>query len=526
MYTASLCFYSSFIFIIFGLAGYLLAGGSNAYVLFHLSLALLALVLGCYSAGSRFILHFIQRSFISLRKIVLGIVVLGVLATLLIGANILAARSTWRYDTTEGNIFSLSSETVAIINQLNEPVTLHVVVTAKPHELYRNKELLALYQERKPEFITIELLDPLRDPQKVAALGISSGDALAIAFGDEVPIILKSVQEQAVTGVFFRRLLGSERIVYFLSGHGEPSIDSLEPEGLSELKEVLKTEQVLARPLLLAETGAVPDDAASVVVVAPRESIPAAEIQVLHDYVRSGGNIALFFEPTVADGLFDLAQTFGIQVHRGVVLDKTQRLFDAPEIGWQITTRSYGEHEIVSGLTDTDLTVFLMAVPLQPITELARRFSLEPIVKAPGNAWGETNLTALFADTPSAVYDEAEDVTGSIVLGMSAEIQQKDNQTSRVLVYGDSTWVRNQNISVYANDTLAARSFLWSINEESKIVARPRSFRRSVLLISSEAFRLLLLASFLVPEFIFLLGVFVWWRRTRTSVSVVAGLTG
>lgn len=526
MHNASLYFYSAFIFIIFGLAGYLLAGGSNIYVLSHLSLGLLAVVFGCYSVGSRFILHYIQRSFSSLRKIVLGIVLLGITATLLIGVNILAAGSTWRYDTTEGGVFSLSGETVDIINKLDEPVTLHAVVTAKPHELYRRKELLTRYQELKPQFIKIELLDPLREPQKVAALGISSGDVLALVFAEETPILLKSAEEQEVTAVFVRRLLGSQRVVYFLAGHGEPSIDSLEPEGLSQLKEVLKAEQISARPLLLAEQGVVPDDAASVAVVAPLESIPAAEIQVLKDYVRSGGNVALFFEPTVTTELFDFAKTFGIQALRGVVLDKTQRLFDAPEIGWQITTRSYGEHQIVSGMADTDLTVFLMGVPLQPVTDLARRYSLTPIVRAAGTAWGETNLTALFADPPIATYDEGEDVKGPVVLGMSAEIQQQDNQTSRVLVYGDSTWIRNQNVSVYANDSLAARSFLWSINEKPQIVVRPRSFRRSVLLVSSEAFRILLLASFLVPEVIFLLGVFVWWRRTRSSAAVSAGLSG
>jgi ABC-type uncharacterized transport system involved in gliding motility auxiliary subunit len=92
-------------------------------------------------------------------------------------------------------------------------------------------------------------------------------------------------------------------------------------------------------------------------------------------------------------------------------------------------------------------------------------------------------------------------------------------KTARVVVFGDSDWIVNANIAIYANRDFVLNALNWVIGEEGGVTIRPRQMRFSNAPIQSDTFIWLLVLSFLVPELILILGLVIWWRRRTANLA-------
>ena len=91
----------------------------------------------------------------------------------------------------------------------------------------------------------------------------------------EPPRLLAFKGEQALTNGMIA-LINPERLkVYFLEGHGEPTIGTGTPLGV--FKDYIERQNVSAAPLSFASLDAVPSDCAAVVIVAPQVDIDERE---------------------------------------------------------------------------------------------------------------------------------------------------------------------------------------------------------------------------------------------------------
>ena len=91
-------------------------------------------------------------------------------------------------------------------------------------------------------------------------------------------------------------------------------------------------------------------------------------------------------------------------------------------------------------------------------------------------------------------------------------------KVSRVVVFGDSDWLLNANIHVYANRDLAMNAVNWLAGEEGGVSIRPGTMRASAAPLTVAQLRLIMALSFVVPEVMLLLGLFIWYRRRAISV--------
>jgi len=89
---------------------------------------------------------------------------------------------------------------------------------------------------------------------------------------------------------------------------------------------------------------------------------------------------------------------------------------------------------------------------------------------------------------------------------------------TRVVVFGDATWIENGGLAAMGNRDLVLNAVNWVTGEEGGVAIGPKSLRASVAPIPQSTFNVILALSFLGPEIILLLGLFVWWRR-RVSLA-------
>jgi ABC-type uncharacterized transport system involved in gliding motility auxiliary subunit len=277
---------------------------------------------------------------------------------------------------------------------------------------------------------------------------------------------------------------------------------------------------------MLAQAGSIPQDAAAVIVAAPTKPISQSERDAIIAYAKNGGRLLLFANPEDRDSdeIRTLAAAFGIQVGRDIILDEQLRLFAGPQIAVQFIAQQFSPHPITSGLTQAEPLVFSFASSVVAPSNVEAGAMYTELVKSGKNSWAEKNVEALFNPDGATASRDPEDIQGavSIAVAMERKVEGADSpkgeeasfeKMSRVVVFGDVTWIENGSLAAMGNRDVALNSVNWVTGEEGGVAIGPKGMRASVAPIPQSTFNVILALSFLGPELILLFGLFVWWRR-------------
>ncbi len=220
--------------------------------------------------------------------------------------------------------------------------------------------------------------------------------------------------------------------------------------------------------------------------------------------------------------------TFGINVNNDVVVDTVQRLFAGPAIGVEPIANSYGIHPITRGFTSgQDISIFRIAssVQVSEDTKVEGANYVQLVMTGP-KSWAETDLPAIFdSEEPSVAFEDG-DTPGPVALAIAYEkpvstgAAGSDTRQGRLVVFGDSDWVRNANIGSFFNRDLALNATSWLSGEEGGLSIRPRTMSASATAMTPQEVKSILAASFVVPELILIAGLLVWWRRREVQTSM------
>ncbi len=403
---------------------------------------------------------------------------------ILVATNWIANRHNKKVDVTEQGVYSLAPQSKDLMNKLERPLKL------------------------------ISFKGISEDDEKISEekYGMKQGNLIYLQYGEgEESAVsrINEVTEEAIANAILKVTKGASKKIYFLQGHDEMDIASVQPDGGKALALALQDEHLSTAPLLLAAADKVPDDASVVIVATPRKPIPEAEKKVLTEYLSKNGKILLMNDPRTTEDVRELAKSVGIEIRNDIVLDKEQRLFSGPSIGAQPIVTTYDPASpITKAFNAQTITIFNIASSLSKIDKGIEGATYSEFAKSSATAWGEKNLSDLLdSNDPKAEFSQ-EDIKGPVTLGMSYE-----KKGSKVVVFGDSDWIRNGNLNVYANRDLFLNAVNWLAGEEASLTIRAGTIRASYAPIPTASFFLILLSSFILPELILLVGLWVWWKR-------------
>jgi len=529
--------YVGSVLLAFGILGALIVGSFTANILIVLQLVLGVLFLALWAVtwgvqgvskasqvltgrGARFGYNAILYSL--------------VFAGLLVVANIFVARNDRRWDLTEQRIHSLSEKSVALVSGLTKPLRMVAIDTSKVLSLAgaadpeTTRELLRLYKYHSPKQVSVEIIDPRAKPVEIERLGMKQGNVLYLEYGDPGQSSISrinAVDEQSITNAILKLTRGVAKKFYYIEGHGEPELSAQSEEGMKSFSDALANEHILVEGLLLPQVGKIPGDAAAVAMVAPRKPLNTAERDVLIQYVGSGGRLILMADPESGadEEVRVVAKSFGIEVGKDVILDKDSQIFTGgPQV---FVAMGFSPHPITAKLSGRQPPVFAYASSVVAPTGNRDGGTYSEILKTGNNSWAERDVAKLLDPSGGkGAYSEAEDLKGPVpvVVTMEKKIpgsaSDTSTPTSRVVVFGDATWVRNDSLAAMGNQDLLVNTVNWTMGEEGAIAIGPKRMRQSELAFTQADFNVVLALSFLGPELILLLGLFVWWRR-QTSLA-------
>jgi hypothetical protein len=229
-------------------------------------------------------------------------------------------------DTTPSKMYSLTDITKNILEE-NSDKTIEIYFMCDLDDIRDYTEDLPLYQtlSQIKEYDNIEFYDFYPDEQPDVVESLNPDDLLEISTGDIIVKCGDTIKkidlskifpynsttelydyagEELLAGALTIVTGGSLPTIYFMTGHGEPSIEG----DYSTFSDILRTDNYDVKELDLTSTPEIPDDAAIVVLAGPESDITDDEKDILLDFAEDGGSMAFFIPPLDSDRLTNIEE--------------------------------------------------------------------------------------------------------------------------------------------------------------------------------------------------------------------------
>ena len=337
-------------------------------------------------------------------------------------ASLLANWHPMRWDTTREQSQSLSPVTKALLKEVTKPLTLTVFLPEGAGERQSAKEVLQLYVYHNPQ-VSYHFVDPEREPLRAQQAGYRyAGNVLLDYQGRRQ--MADQTDENAITNAL-RKVLNVERKkVFFLAGHGERGLDDPKPGGFQVAKRALENEGYEVEALNLLSRGAVPQDAAVVIVAAPKKPLMSTEVQTLKAYLEKGGRLLVMLEAFEDGGLKEFLAGYGVDLDNGIILDVNQVSQALGVSAVMPLVSQYGPSKITQDFKNI-VTIYPMARPLIMKKDHPDA-SLLPLATTMSTSYEKLGKEWIKAE--KAAFDAKTDKKGPFTLAVQAEIKLTHSQ--------------------------------------------------------------------------------------------------
>jgi ABC-type uncharacterized transport system involved in gliding motility auxiliary subunit len=437
--------------------------------------------------------------------IVLTVAFLGIL----IVSNVLTYQNPKRLaDTTEDKINTLAPETLEALETLPEPVTAIAFYSSLSTE--SAEELLEKFRTNSRGMFSYRFVNPDTDPVAAREAGITGDGKIMLIMGERREIA-NFASETELTRTLIKLINPEARTVYFLTGHGEASLESGDIS-VSTAKTTLESKNYTVNTLNLLAENKIPDDALAVIVAGPVKQVSEYEVQLLKQYVDSGGSLVVMEDPILLTEFGDspdplanyLAGDWGIVLNDDVIIDlNSQQPLNA-------ISASASEHPITTNLSANYLVIMPQARSIS-LTTPADGIVQAPLLFTSNNSWGEVNFSNAAGEQISF---DPEDLPGPLTMAAAGE-----NTTTggRVVVYGNSLFATDDAFDAYGNGNIFVNSVDWAAEQENLINITPNTPKARTFIPPTQWqwYGILCGTVFILPGIAILSGIYTWWARRR-----------
>jgi ABC-type uncharacterized transport system involved in gliding motility auxiliary subunit len=501
--------------------------GGVMYAIFYTSgwKALLPLLVGFICTIASIIIHIRQSSTEASRRSARFSINAGAsivfFAAILIFMQTLSSRHSARFDTTSNRRFSLASQTVNILKSLDREI--HFTCFFK-ETTSGKKELEDLLEEYRSTngLVSYVFIDPDKDPVSARRYEIKSYGTIVIESGDLEEKIYEISEDKMSNGILKVTRTG-KKTIYFVSGHGEKSIESTEPGGVNKLKEAILEENYIVKELLTLREQSIPIDCEILVIAGAEKDLFPAESTVIADYLSSGGNLLVLLEPILdLPSLYRMINRYGIDIGDNVIIDRFGRVlagnFLTPVVN------QYGRHPITEGFKYASF--FPQARSVGPVADPPEGVTVTPLASTGESAYAESNIDMILNEGQTQFegeYDMAGPVDLAVVATSTIDTTGFGQRTvrgdaSRLVVFGDSDFASNSYLELGGNKDLIMNTISWLAEEKDLIAIRPKDTISQPIILTARQGRMVFWLPFIgVPSLVGAIGIAIAVKKRRSS---------
>ena len=510
-------------FLLTALAGLIVWPHKKTAILIVAVLGLAALAAHVGLNWKAFKQGFTRKSFLYSGNLLL--IVLLVLAILGL-ANYFLSKHNYRADFTAAKIHSLSGQSVAVLKALRADVSFKGFFREGNYGRSAMENLLKLYAYHSGR-IKFEFVDPDKNPGLVKRYDVTQDGTTVLESGDKEGRITTTTEED-VTNALIKVTRAEKKVIYFLDGHGEGTIDETGDDGFSTAKGELEKLGYEVKKQTLALADRFPKDCALFVVPGPQKDLLPNEYDTIKAYIQGGGRVLFMVDPETSTLLPLLLDGYGFKLENDIVVDTVSRLLGGDY--FMPVVSEYEPHAITERFGYA--TFFPFARSVEIAVTKPEGVTLSALAKTSPNSWSEREL-----DQKEVKFTPEKDKQGPVGLAAVAEVEIKaagpspapaeagkpdetpaqpgtPDKKARIAVIGDSDFIKNRYYGLSGNGNFFLNVANWLTEEADLIAIQPKTRTPRTIQLTPSQGRLIFLASIvLLPLAVLVVGVSVWARR-------------
>lgn len=457
-----------------------------------------------------------------------SLVLTGIVLAILIAVNVLASvlPSTWtQWDISSAKLYSITSNTKAVVNALEKDVTIYWVVQSdKEDDIIEN--LLAKYESLSEH---IEVVKKNPDVYPTFAQQYTSenvlNNSLIVECGDSSRYIsyediylteadMASYSyttsfdgEGAITSAIDYVVSEDHPKLYMTEGHGEAEVSAV-------FAEQIEKQNIETVTFTLLNSDTIPEEADVVLIHAPTSDISKEEKDMLAEYTKNGGKLMVMAGPAedgVLTNLYSLLGDYGVVAAEGIVAegDRNYYAFRQP----YILLPDMAEHEITNPLIEGN---YYAIMPIaQGLTVTDTTGSVTQLLTTSETAYSKSAGYAI------ETYEKEEgDVDGPFATAVAVDC----GSGGRMVWFASSNFLDDMYnaYSSGANLDLGMNALSFMIGEREAVAIRSKSLNYNYLTINESAASYLKVMMIGVFPLAFLgYGVYVIVSRRRRQNETV-----
>ena len=415
-------------------------------------------------------------------------IVLAILIVINIFASALPTSLT-KYDISASKLYSITSNTKVVVNNLQQDITIYWVVQADMEDsiienLLGKYESLSSHIEvvkKNPDVFPTFTEQYTDEDVPNNSLIVESGERYRyISYDDLYETEFDSYSYTYVTSGFDGEGAITSAIdyvvtedlpqLYVLEGHGEAALPTTFTDSVDKAN-------IEVNSLSLLTVDEVPEEADAIVIYAPESDISEEEKNMLADYADNGGKLLVMAGPvegTTLTNLNSLLADYGVEMNEGIVIegDRNYYAFGYPYI-------------LMPEMASSNITDTLIAENYYPILPLAQGMTVGTTTKGTVTELMTTSYDAFskVAGFELASYEyEDGDIYGPFTLAVSIET----NGAGQIIWFSASDFLDDMYnaYSSGANVDLAMNALSSLIGEREAIAIRSKSLNYNYLTIN------------------------------------------
>jgi ABC-type uncharacterized transport system involved in gliding motility auxiliary subunit len=464
---------------------------------------------------------FKRKSFIYSGNLIFIVVL--VLAILVL-INYFFSRHHHRFDFTEAKLHSLSDQSIKVLKNLEDEVSALCFFREGNISQSKMENLLKIYNYHSKK-IKYEFIDPDKNPGMIKRYDVTQDGTTIFERGDKESRITSS-DEEDITNAIIKISREKKKVLYFLEGHGEASIEESEERGYALAKGELEKLAYEVKKLTLALSDTFPQDCSLLLIPGAEKDLLPNELETIRNYINEGGRVFFMVDPETAPGLKPFLAEYGIQLEDDLIVDTVSRLMGGDY--FMPIVSEYEYHQITDKFRYA--TIFPFARSVSVSEEKPEGISADILAKTSPNSWSERQL-----EEKQVKFDKDKDEEGPISIAAVVTVEPKDEpkeekmpeegeketeeaeeikKEGRLAVFGDSDFATDRYFNFSGNGNFFLNTVNWLTEEADLISIQPKtSSPRTIHMTTTQGKILLLVSLIILPLVVLVTGISVWVRR-------------
>lgn len=409
-----------------------------------------------------------------------------------------------RMDLTKNNLYSLSDQTIKVLATLEKDI--RIIGFYKSAEKSGPKDLLDEYDYRSAN-ISYDLIDPDEKPEITKKYNVKAFGTLVIESGNKRESIEK-LNEADLTNAILKVSRNQDKVIYFMTGHGERSVLDPSPEGYQLAATAIRNENYIVREFNLVRRGKIPDSCNVLAIVNPKSSFFPGELDSVKNYLSNGGKVLLLADQEHPQDITYFMADYNMILGNDLVVDASGmgQLFGAGP-GMPLVSNYDQEHPITKGFSIMTFYPYSSSITLD---EQIGDYKVTSLLKTGPESWAETDFAS-----GEVSFDPAVEVKQPVTLAAVAEKEQGKGK-SVLVAFGDSDFAKNGYFKNQGNADMFLNTVNYLAEEEDLISVRPKEIDdRRLTMTQADVSALFYLVVIAIPLLVIITGVIIFFKRNR-----------